>query len=255
MAASMSAGIGRVPSADIAVPDHRSVTSFYAQVLTTGERPLWRDDLLNSRGTAVVGVGERVFDLAGLPLQWMPHIQVADVGASAARAGALGGRELMHHKDEDGESRWAVLVDPTGAAFGIIPVHDTASAPPSDAGRIAWLDLTVPDAPALRDFYCDVVGWTVQEVDMNDAQGAYADYALCAADGTAVSGVCHARGVNLGLPPVWLLYLPVGDIRTSLDRVVEGGGEVVRVRENRSGEVAYAVIRDPVGACLALVPG
>ena len=27
----------------------------------------------------------------------------------------------MHGKDDDGKSQWAVLLDPNGAAFGIIP--------------------------------------------------------------------------------------------------------------------------------------
>ena len=80
------------------------------------------------------------------------------------------------------------------------------------------------------------------------------DYALCMSDGTAVAGVCHARGINKALPPVWLICLPVGDLGESLGRVHEGGGEVVEARKGTSGEYAYAVIRDPVGACLALVP-
>jgi predicted enzyme related to lactoylglutathione lyase len=66
--------------------------------------------------------------------------------------------------------------------------------------------------------------------------------------------VCHARGVNAGLPPVWLIYLPVGDLAESLRRVRELGGEVVVERGGEGGH-AYAVIRDPVGAYLALAPG
>src|SRR5690606_12838152 len=108
----------------------------------------------------------------------MPHIQVADVAASVERALDLGGRELMHARDDDGKSQWAVLLDPNGAAFGVIPVvsveaiPSTAGAAAGDAaarvGRIAWLDLTVPDASATRDFYRQVVGWTVQDVELND---------------------------------------------------------------------------------------
>ena len=41
-------------------------------------------------------------------------------------------------------------------------------------GLIAWCDLTVPDAEAVRDFYHHVVGWQVAEVDM----GGYADYCM-----------------------------------------------------------------------------
>jgi predicted enzyme related to lactoylglutathione lyase len=228
---------------------------FYSSVLTTGDNPLWREDLMSSGGIPIIGLGERNPTYADLPLQWMPHIQVADVAASAERALGRGGRELMHHKNNIGQSQWAVLADPNGAAFGIIPEVASEAIPPGEGGRIAWLDLTVADAAHTRDFYQDVVGWSAEDVKMEDAAGHYADYALCTAEGTAVAGVCHARGVNRDLPPVWLICLPVGDLDGSLARAREEGGEVVDVRRGSTGECTYAIIRDPVGACLALVPG
>jgi predicted enzyme related to lactoylglutathione lyase len=262
MTAIPSSGVGVVLSADIAVPEHARESKFYSSVLTTGDSPLWREDLMNNVGIPIIGLGERTAETADLPLQWMPHIQVADVGASAERALALGGREVRHQKDDAGQSQWAVLLDPNGAAFGIIPVvasefiepfREAVSSGP--VGRIAWLDITTSAAPATRDFYRDVVGWSVQEVEMEDAGGQYADYALCTPDDDAVAGACHARGANQAIPPVWLIYLPVGDLGESLGRVREGGGEVVDARKGSDGEYVFAVIRDPVGACLALVPG
>jgi predicted enzyme related to lactoylglutathione lyase len=257
-----ASSVGGVLSADIAVPEHERELQFYSRVLTTGESPLWREDLMNNVGTPIIGLGEQNPEYADLPLQWMPHIQVADVAVSAGRALALGGRELMHQKDDGGQSQWAVLLDPNGAAFGIIPVvasqaiqSSRGEASSDIVGRISRLDLTVSDASMTRDFYRDVVGWSVQDVEMEDAGERYADYALCTSGGTAVAGVCHARGVNQAIPPVWLICLPVGDLAESLDRVQEGGGEVVEARTGTSGEYVYAVIRDPVGACFALVPG
>lgn len=251
--------VGGTLSADIAVPEHERVMRFYARVLGTGERPLWHEDLMNNHGIPIIGLGARTEELAHLPLQWMPHIQVADIAASVERTLALGGRTLM--LDDSGKHQWAVLRDPNGAAFGIIPVVPAEALPPpatddgSPVGRIAWLDLTVPDAPATRDFYAQVVGWTVEDVAMADAGDRYADYNMLGGDGSPAAGVCHARGVNQGLPPVWMLYLPVGDLARSLDRTREEGGTVIRESRGRDGEYAYAVIQDPVGAHLALVPG
>lgn len=255
MASPQDSGVGGVLSADIAVPEHERQLRFYSRVLTTGDSPLWRDDLMNSRGVPIIGLGELDPKYAKLPLQWMPHIQVADVAASVERALGRGGRELLHHKNDLGQSQWAVLADPNGAAFGIIPVVPPEAIPPLEGGRIAWLDLTVPDATETRDFYQDVVGWTAEEVPMMDAAGQYADYALCTPDGAAVAGVCHARGVNEDVPPVWLICLPVGDLNESLARVREGGGEVVDARQGSAGDYTYSVVRDPVGVYLALVPG
>ncbi len=257
---------GAVLSADIAVPEHEREMRFYARVLSTGERPLWREaDLTNNLGMPIIGLGARSADYAHLPLQWMPHIQVADVAASAQRALALGGSALMHAKDDAGTSQWAVLRDPNGAAFGIIPVVPAEAIPPGDGaavrdaaapvGRIAWLDLTVADAAAARDFYRQVIGWAVQDVAMEDGGERYADYSMLGADGSPAAGVCHARGVNVGLPPVWMLYLPVGDLAESLRRVKEEGGQVVKTAQGSDGAYVYAAIQDPVGAYLALMPG
>jgi predicted enzyme related to lactoylglutathione lyase len=95
----------------------------------------------------------------------------------------------------------------------------------------------------------------VQDVEMEDAGERYADYNMLGDDGSPAAGVCHARGGNLGLPSVWMIYLPVGDLAESLRRVQEEGGKVIKAAQNKDGEYAYAAIQDPVGVCLALVPG
>ncbi len=258
--------IGAVFSADIAVPEHEREVRFYSRVLSTGENPLWREeDLTNNLGVPIIGLGARSAEYSQLPLQWMPHIQVGDVAASVQRALDLGGSGLMHAKDDDGRSQWAVLLDPNGAAFGIIPEIPAEAIPPGDGaasldaaapvGRICWLDLTVPDASATRDFYRQVVEWSVQNVEMEDGSEHYADYNMLDEDRNPAAGVCHARGLNVGLPPVWMIYLSVGDLVESVRRVQEEGGEVIKVMQEANGEYMSAVVRDPVGAHLALMPG
>ena len=254
---------GGVLSADIAVPEHEREMRFYSRVLGTGANPLWREkDLMNNLGMPIIGLGARSPEYAHLPLQWMPHIQVADVAAGVERALDLGGSAPMHARDGSGKSQWAVLVDPNGAAFGIIPVVPAeaisaglgagsrgAAAP---VGRIAWLDLTVSDASATRDFYGQVVGWSVQDVEMEDGRGRYADYNMLGEDGNPAAGICHARGVNAGLPPVWMIYLPVADLAESLRRVPDEGGRIIRTMGGEGGKYVYAAIQDPVGAYFAL---
>jgi len=238
-------GVGGVLSADIAVPEHERELGFYSRVLTTGSAPLWRDDLMNNRGTPVIGLGARSPEYEALPLQWMPHFQVADVGVSAARALELGGRELMHGKGEDGQSQWAVLVDPTGAAFGLIPVvggESEAAAETDGAGRISWLTLVVPDVSATCRFYEQVVGWSSIPAD------AGGGCEMRRPDGVSAAEIRDAGGDDAGIPPVWILSLPVDDLAESLRRAREGGGEIVQ----GSTDAGHAVIRDPVGVYFAL---
>lgn len=122
-----------------------------------------------------------------------------------------------------------------------------STAPPR-VGHIAWADLTVDDADGVRAFYEDVVGWTSQPVSME----GYDDFSMLPGGATeAVAGVCHARGVNAQLPPVWLLYVVVDRLEDRLETCRRLGGEVL-VGPAGSGEGRIAVIRDPAGAALAL---
>lgn len=114
-------------------------------------------------------------------------------------------------------------------------------------GTIAWRDLTVGDAPGVRDFYRDVVGWEPSPVEMGD----YADFNMLASDGTPAAGICHARGSNADLPAQWLIYILVEDVPASAERCRDGGGEVL-VEPRSMGTDAYCVIRDPAGAVCAL---
>lgn len=122
---------------------------------------------------------------------------------------------------------------------------------PQDArpvvGSVAWRDLTVADADAVRDFYAAVVGWGIEPVEM----GGYSDYSMVTAAGEAVAGVCHARGINAELPAQWLMYVVVEDLDRSLDRCHALGGRVVAAPRGLGGG-RFCVIADPAGAVCAL---
>lgn len=114
-------------------------------------------------------------------------------------------------------------------------------------GSIGWLDLTVEDADKLRDFYSSVVGWEPVPEDME----GYSDYSMVR-PGTdhRVSGVCHSRGMNSGVPPVWIPYFVVADLDASIAKAEELGAEVFEVRRMGTGGLAY--LRDPAGAVCAI---
>lgn len=115
-------------------------------------------------------------------------------------------------------------------------------------GTIAWLDLTVPDADSVRDFYRSVVGWETGSVDM----GGYNDYnMLPPGSAEPVAGVCHARGSNAGLPAQWLLYIVVADVDRSTQECVRLGGRVIAAPRAMGG-ARYSVIQDPAGAVCGL---
>lgn len=110
------------------------------------------------------------------------------------------------------------------------------------------MDLTIPNADAVRDFYAAVAGWKAEPVDME----GYHDYCMFPPGGDVpAAGICHARGPNANLPPQWLIYITVPDLDRSLASCLAAGGAVVApVREMGGGRMA--VIRDPAGAVAAL---
>ena len=118
----------------------------------------------------------------------------------------------------------------------------------SKVGKRVWIDATFADAPKLRDFYANVIGWTAHDHPMNDSTGDYADYSMRSPDGTDVAGVINQRGMNSGLPPVWIPYFAVANLEDAKTRAIAAGGEIL---DYPSTKVVY--VRDPAGAIVALV--
>ena len=116
-------------------------------------------------------------------------------------------------------------------------------------GSIVWQDLTVPNAPEVRDFYCQVVGWEYTDHNME----GYSDFNINL-PGTAetVAGICKARGSNANVPPQWLVYISVADVAESARRCEELGGKVVDGPRSM-GEMTFCVIQDPAGAVATLI--
>ena len=111
------------------------------------------------------------------------------------------------------------------------------------------MDLTVPDAVAVRDFYQSVTGWTPSPVEMGD----YQDFCMLPpGEEQPVAGICHARGQNANVPPVWLVYINVSNLDESLRQTVERGGTIIRPATSMGAHGRYSVIADPAGAVCAL---
>lgn len=117
-------------------------------------------------------------------------------------------------------------------------------------GTIVWFDLTVSDAPGIRDFYASVIGWRPEPLSVGD----YDDFVMQAtSSGDGVAGVCHARGENANLPPQWIAYIAVDDLDASLEHCDTAGGKRLSEVRGSAESGRYCVIQDPAGAVLALM--
>ncbi len=120
--------------------------------------------------------------------------------------------------------------------------------PDSHIGEMAWIDLSVQNAGEIKDFYQEVIGWQSEAVSMGD----YDDYAMNSPEtGEAITGICHAKGVNSDLPATWMPYFIVADIEHSTAQVSAQGGELLTPIKSM-GNDKYVVLKDPAGAICAL---
>ena len=76
--------------------------------------------------TSVGGMLKIAPEMGPIPPHWLCYIAVDDCDAAVTRAGELGAKVLMPGMDIEGVGRFAMLMDPTGAAFAVItldPAH------------------------------------------------------------------------------------------------------------------------------------
>jgi len=87
-----------------------------------------------------------------------------------------------------------------------------------------------------------VVGWSRASVEIDGA------VEMQRPNGVAAAVIRRADSDMEGIPPVWILSLPVDDLEGSLRLARAGGGQVIK----GSADAGHAVIRDPLGVYIAL---
>ncbi|HPG08712.1 MAG: VOC family protein [Saprospiraceae bacterium] len=116
-------------------------------------------------------------------------------------------------------------------------------------GKIEWLDLTVPDAEKALDFYQQVIGWDKSVVNMGD----YDDFCVMPhGEDIPAAGICHARGGNADIPPLWIPYFNVENLDKSVQSTTALGGTLLTPIKAMGAHSRYVFIRDPAGAVCAL---
>jgi hypothetical protein len=113
-----------------------------------------------------------------------------------------------------------------------------------------WYDLATSDVNAARKFYCDLVGWTHQDV----SQGGH-PYGLFKVGDAGVAGLMpYPDGMKPPFP-VWTGYIAVADVEVMAARVKEAGGVVHRGPVEVPGVIHFAVVADPQGAVFIIAKG
>ncbi|MGH7296502.1 MAG: VOC family protein [Polyangiaceae bacterium] len=189
---------------------------------------------------------------AGVPPHWLPYLAVDDVDAFAAKVKQLGGSIMAPPMDIPDVGRFAVAMDPTGAAFALHkhakPYPEEPEKPP--LGGFCWEEHYSSDPAVASKFYSALLGYTIEEMDM----GPMGTYRILK------SGDRHRAGLMKsppGSPPHahWLTYVNVKDLDASTRNAKEIGAKVLLEPQDIPKIGRFSIIADPTGAAIALFKG
>jgi len=264
-----SSQIGKVISADIAVGEVELAIEFYAKILSAGASALWQQDLMNNVGQPIIGIGLKTATYKNLPNQWMPHFQVENVSTSLNEAIKHGGKDLMHSQNDDGSSNWAVILDPNGSTFGLIPQISHENLEPylksgqntkTKVGCIHSVEMYAQDdsknassnqsIKELSRFYQSVLGLN-EKINSSENSIQLVNNKNTESENKMVS----FRALNdekEAITSAWIINLLVSDIQKSLLALKSTDAQLVKSFIDSDGN-QNAIIKDPFGVTFGLV--
>ncbi len=237
---------------ELTTPDIDAARKFYTPITGWGTQQF--DDnytMWTSGGAPFAGIFRLSPEMRaqGIPPSWMPYIEATNIDETAKQATTLGGKVVHVPTDIPGTGRFAVLQDPYGAVFGIY-----RSSGPSQSwngtpvpGRFDWHELMTTDTAKAFDFYRRLFGWEkTSEMDMGGGN-TYLMYGK----NRPYGGIFNRMPDMAGVPPFWLCYVNVKDLKKAIDTATKGGGKLQRRPMEVPGGT-IAILADPQGAAFAV---
>jgi predicted enzyme related to lactoylglutathione lyase len=236
--------------ADLGTTDADAAKAFYTAVFdweavdaAAGEAGTYTTFKLGGRDVAALyEMGEE--ERSSLTPHWSSYVSVEDVDALAPKVLELGGEVLAHPFDVMQSGRMTALKDPTGATVHLWQPRDQAGAGRvNDAGCMVWNELATPDPARARDFFAELLGWSVEPEESG--------YGVIKNNGALNGGI---RPPQDGEPTHWLVYFTTAELDDAIKNVRDAGGSVIAGPfDTPVGRVA--AVRDPQGAAFALFEG
>ena len=240
---------------DLMTPDAAPAQKFYPAVTGWGTEEWDRAQytMWTAAGVPFAGINPISPEQSaqGIPPHWLAYVTVDDVERASGKVTTLGGR-VMHGPEEiPGVGRFAIIQDPQGAMLAIFK-SETPS-PGFDGtpalGKFTWHELMTTDYRAAFDFYRELFRWQkTGEMDMGPA-GTYVTYGM---GGKSFGGIYNRKQERANVPPNWLFYANVRDVKKSADIAKRSGGQIVVGPMEVPGGDLIAVGIDPLGAHFAV---
>lgn len=180
---------------------------------------------------------------------WLPYVAVPDVDAAAAKAAQLHGKVCVPPTDIPATGRFAVVMDPCGAALAIFTGQPGSHGFDPDLGvpgRVCWNELLSSDDRRAQAFYSGLFGWREQPKDM----GPMGTYRIQMLGDKQVGGIM--KNPQNGAPDAWLAYFFAPDLAAATAKAKRLGAEACMENVPIPGIGAFSMLIDPAGAVFAL---
>jgi uncharacterized protein len=189
---------------------------------------------------------------AGVPPFWFCYVTVESADDAAAAAKDAGGSVHAEPFDVMEAGRMAVMADPTGAMLGVWePRENIGAGRVNEPGCLTWNELATNDVEAASNFYTELFGWSIEELDT----GGGPRYWSIGHEGGASGrngGVRELGPGEEGVPPNWTPYFAVESVDSTLAKAGDLGGTTLVPRTDiPTGR--FAAVSDPQGAAFAFV--
>lgn len=184
----------------------------------------------------------------GQPTAWTIYFAVDEADKTYAEAIAKGATSIVPPADIPNTGRFALVLDPQGAAFGILqplPGGQGGAFDQAKMGAGNWQEIITTDPLAAMEFYSSLFGWTItRSLPMGPMT-----YHIFARNDVEIGGAFAFPGA----PTRWKPYFAVPSAKATLTTVPAAGGTVIRGPDEVPGDAWTVQINDPQGAVLALV--
>ena len=115
-------------------------------------------------------------------------------------------------------------------------------------GAFSWSELRTSDVDKAKAFFTDVIGWTIEEMDMM----AFTYNVLKVGD-TPVGGIMPKTPEMGDIPDHWMGYITVDDIDDRIAKAEKAGGTVVMPVMDVPNVGRMATVLDPCGAAVSMI--
>ncbi|MET7391247.1 VOC family protein [Streptomyces sp. NPDC005529] len=243
---------------DLMVPDQQAAIDFYSDLFgwqgEVGPVEQGGYAVCTLKGKPVAGIMKTMNPDGTVPdplppTVWTTYLSTDDIDAALKSVSNAGGTVVAGPMDVMDRGRMAVIVDPTGAVFGLWqPGTFQGAGIVNEHGALVWNELVTADIPAATAFYPAVLPVTTAHSDMPGAE----DYIEFQIEDRAVGGIMDLSKLPPNIPPHWQPYIHVDSVDAVQDAAVRAGGSVLTPAfDMMAGRVA--VLADPQGGSFSVI--